>query len=78
MEIRELMQKLRVYPKITVDFLRSQNSRFINIYQMVRYTKLSYRTCRDIMYRLIEDNIAERYQTYFRLTDDFMRLKEQL
>ena len=75
MDRNELILRLKRYPKSIVEFLMLSKSRYITIYHMSRFAQAA---CKEYMYDLIEDGIVEKYQTTFRLTDEFVKLRGQL
>jgi len=75
MDRNELILRLKRYPKSIIEYLRLQNSRYITIYHMSRFAQTN---CKEYMYDLIDDGIVEKYQTTFRLTSEFIKLKGEL
>ena len=78
MEIRNAIYKLKRHPRIVADFLKSTPSRYVNIYQLSRFMQIGFAGARITMYDLIDDGLVEKYQTTFRLTDGFMKVRHQL
>lgn len=78
MTLKELIFKLRKYPKIIVQYLRDTESPYISIYQLSRLTGIDWRSSKEYMYDLIKDGIIQKYQTTFRMTNDFIKLRNLL
>lgn len=78
MEIKDVIYKLRHHPRIVADFLKSTPSRYINIYQLSRFMQTDFSGARVTMYDLIDDGLVEKYQTTFRLTNEFMKIRGML
>lgn len=74
----DLIYKLNQYPKIIVEFLRVVNSPYVTIYQMQHFTQMDRAAARGHMYDLISDSIVEKYQTTFKLTNEFMEMRGEL
>lgn len=78
MELRELIYKLRKYPKVLVQFIRDVDSPYLSIHQLSRMTGLDYRAAKDYMYDMMADNIIDKYQTTFRLSKAFLKQRINL
>lgn len=78
MEIRNAIKILRKYPRVLGQFLRDCKSPYITIYQVSRLTGLDYRSAKEYVYDLMADGILVKYQTTFRLSEDFMALRPSL
>lgn len=78
MDKNDLIYKLNQYPKTVIEFTRVVTSPYVTIYQMAHFTGLDRAAARGYMYDLISDSIVEKYQTTFKLTNQFMKLRGEL
>lgn len=78
MNKNDLIYKLNQYPKTIIEFLRVTSSQYITMHQMSHFTGIDIPAIREFMYDLMSDSIVEKYQTTFRLTNEFMKLRSTL